>query len=104
MIKLQRFRHLFKEGSWIIIGQVMMMMGSLVGVKLLTTLLSPAEYGELALGLTIATFVNQTILGPLSQGVMQFYAPAIETADLGSYLASRANTPIVSLMVQSLHR
>lgn len=87
MIKLERFRHLFKEGSWIVVGQVMMI-GSLVGVRLLTTLLNPAEYGELALGLTIATFVNQTILGPLAQGVMRFYAPAIETNDLVGYLAS----------------
>jgi O-antigen/teichoic acid export membrane protein len=88
MIKLQRFRHLFREGAWIVIGQGMMMMGSLVGVRLLTTLLSPAEYGELALGMTIATLVNQTILGPLAQGVMRFYAPAIETADLAGYLAA----------------
>jgi O-antigen/teichoic acid export membrane protein len=88
MINRQRFRHLFKEGAWIVIGQGMMMMGSLVGVRLLTTLLNPAEYGELALGMTIATFVNQTILGPLAQGVMRFYAPAIETDDLDGYLAA----------------
>lgn len=88
MINRQRLRHLFKEGAWIAIGQAMMTIGALVGVRLLTTLLSPAAYGELALGMTIATFVNQTILGPLAQGVMRFYAPAIEVADLAGYLAA----------------
>jgi O-antigen/teichoic acid export membrane protein len=86
MIKVQRFRHLFKEGFWIVVGQAMVMIGSLVGVRLLTGLLSPAEYGELALGVTIATLVNQTILGPLGQGVMRFYAPAVEQDDIGGYL------------------
>jgi O-antigen/teichoic acid export membrane protein len=99
MIKLQRFRHLFREGAWIVIGQGMMMMGSLVGVRLLTTLLSPAEYGELALGMTIATLVNQTILGPLAQGVVRFYAPAIESADLGGYFAAVRRLLTISSIV-----
>lgn len=63
-----------------------MVAGSLVGVRLLTELLSPSSYGELALGMTIATLVNQTILGPLSGGITRFYAPAIERGDLAGYL------------------
>jgi O-antigen/teichoic acid export membrane protein len=86
MILFQRFRHLFKEVFWIAVGQAMVMIGSLVGVRLLTGVLSPADYGELALGLTIATFVNQAILGPLGQGVMRFYSLAIEKNDLCGYL------------------
>ena len=81
-----RFQRLFKEGFWIVFGQAMVMIGSLVGVKLLTGLLNPAEYGELALGMTIATLINQIILGPMGQGVMRFYAPAIEEDDLCGYL------------------
>lgn len=79
-------RRLFKEGFWIVLGQVMMVTGSLVGVRLLTELLSPSSYGELALGLTIATLVNQTILGPLGGGITRFYAPAFEYGDLSGYL------------------
>jgi O-antigen/teichoic acid export membrane protein len=88
MIHLLRFRHLFKEVFWITVGQAMVMIGSLVGVRLLTGILSPADYGELALGMTITTFVNQTILAPLGQGVMRFYAPATEKEDLCGYLYS----------------
>jgi O-antigen/teichoic acid export membrane protein len=64
----------------------MAVLGSLVGVRLLTELLDPAAYGELALGMTVATLVNQTVLGPLGNGVTRFYAPAVERGDLGGYL------------------
>lgn len=83
---LKGYRRFFKEGFWIVLGQVMMVTGSLVGVRLLTELLSPSSYGELALGMTIATLVNQTILGPLGGGISRFYAPAIERGDLSGYL------------------
>jgi len=64
----------------------MAVLGALVGVRLLTELLDPAAYGELALGMTVATLVNQTVLGPLGNGVTRFYAPAVERGDLGGYL------------------
>lgn len=63
----------------------MAVIGSIFGVKLLTELLSPVSYGELALGMTAATLVNQTIFGPLANGVTRFYAPADEKKQLGGY-------------------
>lgn len=86
MLKTDRSRRLFKEGGWIVFGQVLMVVGSLAGVRLLTELLPPDAYGELALGMTIATLVNQIILGPLGGGIIRFYAPAVEHGDLGGYL------------------
>lgn len=62
------------------------MLGALAGVRLLTELLDPAAYGELALGMTLATLVNQTALGPLGNGITRFYAPAVEQRDVGGYL------------------
>jgi len=64
----------------------MMVLGSLASVRLLTELLTPAAYGELALGMTIATLVSQLIIGPLGGGITRFYAPAIEYGDLAGYL------------------
>jgi O-antigen/teichoic acid export membrane protein len=83
---MERFRRLFKEGFWVILGQVMAVFGSLVGVRILTGLMDPSAYGELALGMTAATLVNQSVLGPLGGGILRFYAPAVEQADLGGYL------------------
>lgn len=86
MHKTERTRRLFREGSWIVFGQLLTVAGSLVGVRLLTELLPPDAYGELALGMSIATLVNQTILGPLGGGVVRFYAPAAEYGDLAGYM------------------
>ncbi len=83
---LKRLRRLSKEGAWIVLGQASAVLGSLASVRLLTELLDPAAYGELALGMTVATVVNQTVIGPLSNGVTRFYAPAQERGDLGGYL------------------
>lgn len=83
---VEPIRRLFKEGFWIIFGQAMAVLGSLVGVRLLTELLDPAANGELALGMTLATLFNQTILGPLGGGVTRFYASAQEQGDLVGYM------------------
>ena len=63
----------------------MAVVGSLVGVRLLTGLIAPAAYGELALGMTVATLVNQVVLGPIGNGVMRNYAPALEKGEIYGY-------------------
>ena len=85
-LRSERFRRLSKEGFWIVLGQTAVVVGSLVGVRLLTGLLDPAAYGELTLGMTVATLVYQVVLGPIGQGITRFYAPAQEQGDLGGYL------------------
>jgi O-antigen/teichoic acid export membrane protein len=101
---LERFRRLSREGAWIFLGQVTAVLGSLASVRLLTELLDPVAYGELALGMTVASLVNQTVLGPLSNGITRFYAPAQERGDLGSYLSAvralvLAATAVIAVMI-----
>ena len=84
----ERFSRLSKEGFWIILGQALTLLGSVVGVRVLTGMLNPAAYGELALAVTVATLVGQTIFGPLGNGVMRFYAPAVEHGDFPGYLSA----------------
>lgn len=50
--------------------------------------MNPAAFGELALGMTVATLVNQVVLGPLGNGATRFYTPAAEAGDLTGYLAA----------------
>jgi O-antigen/teichoic acid export membrane protein len=85
-LNYDRFRRLSKEGLWVLFGQAMTMVGSIFGVRLLTELLTPAAYGELALGLTVAMLVNQTVLGPLGSGASRFFTPAQECSDVGGFL------------------
>jgi O-antigen/teichoic acid export membrane protein len=84
--KLKRFQHLGQEVVWIILGQVATAVGSLVGVRFLTELVNPTVYGELAIWLTVATLVNQTVMGPLGAGITRFYSAAMENNDLSGYL------------------
>jgi len=83
-----RFRRVANEGFWVALGQASAVLGSLVGVRLLTSLLDPAQYGELALGITLAVLVNQVIFGPIGNGITRFYAPALEKGDLAGYFAA----------------
>lgn len=83
-----RVLRLFRESFWIVLGKGLIVLASLVGVRLLTGLLPPAVYGELALGMTIATLIGQIFMGPLSAGVTRFYSPASEKNDLNNYITA----------------
>ena len=85
VIDAARLRRLSREGFWVLFGQILTVSGSLFGVRILTEFLNPTAYGELALGMTIATVANQVLLGPFNQGVSRFYAPAVERGDLRGY-------------------
>lgn len=85
-----RFQRLAKEGIWIVAGQVAAVLGALVLVRVLTEYLEPAQYGQLALGLTVAGLVNQVMMGGVTVGIGRFYSIAAEKNDVSGYLrASR---------------
>lgn len=81
-----RYRRLAKECSWIVIGQIAVVVGALVLVRVLTEYLATAQYGQLALGLTVAGLVNQVVMGGIGAGIGRFYSIAAEKQDLGGYL------------------
>ena len=82
----KRFFNIFKEFSWIGIGQIITIIGALFGVRLLTSLLSPEQYGELALGMTVGTFIYTIFLGPISNGISRYYSLANRKNDTLNYL------------------
>lgn len=87
LFKDQNRPHLVSEGWWVCIGQASSVLGILILMRILTTDLSPSEYGELALCFTAITFVNQIIMGGVAGGIGRFYVIAIEKNDLDCYLA-----------------
>lgn len=106
-----RLRRLAKEGSWIVAGQIATVAGALVLVRVLTEYLGPEQYGELALGLTVAGLVNQVVMGGIGAGIGRFYSIAAEKQDLGGYLratglllayATGAVTAISLMLIASL--
>ncbi len=84
--RVSRVRRLAKEGSWIVVGQIAAVAGALALVRVLTEHLDPSQYGQLALGLTVAGLVNQTVLGGVSAGIGRLYSIAVEKHDLQAYL------------------
>jgi len=81
-----RYRRLAKEGFWVVAGQLIAILGGLVSVRVLTEILTPSDYGELALGLTLGTLLNSTAYGPLVNGAARYFPIASENNDLGNYL------------------
>lgn len=85
-----RYRRLALEGVWIVAGQAASMLGSLLLVRVLTGYLNPTQYGELALGLTVAMLVTQLVMGGVINAIGRFFAIAAEQGALPVYfLASR---------------
>ena len=83
-----RTQRLGREFLWVGLGQTLTALGALVGVRLLTGLMSPAAYGELALGLTAVALVTQFLTGPLSNAAARFFAPAHEAGEFSAYTAA----------------
>lgn len=95
---MNRIRRLAKEGSWIIVGQGASVLGSLVLVRFLTERLDPAQYGQLALGLTVAGLVTQVLMGGAVAGIGRHYSIAVEKRDLGSYLVASRNLMVFATL------
>jgi O-antigen/teichoic acid export membrane protein len=106
-LSINRIKRLTKEGIWLVAGQITAAAASLVLVRVLTEHLDPAQYGQMALGLTIAGFINQVVMGGLTNGIIRFYSIAAEKQDLGGYLHATRRlmlyatlvTMVVSLLV-----
>jgi O-antigen/teichoic acid export membrane protein len=81
-----RRQGLRREVLWVGCGQLLAAAGALVGVRLLTSVLAPATYGEVALGMTLATLTQQVVLFPLSGAFLRFFSPAQEAGELAAYL------------------
>ncbi len=87
---MPRIKRLAEEGFWIVAGQVVSVLGALFLVRVLTEYLLPAEYGRLALSLTLGVLVCQVAFTGSMPGIVRFYTLAEEKGQLRAYFhASR---------------
>lgn len=96
---MARFHRLAKEGSWIFVSQIVSVLGSLVLVRVLTDYLEPSEYGQLALGLTVASLINQVVMVGLNAGIGRYYSIATEEGDLPGYIRAALRLLAVAALV-----
>lgn len=94
-----RIKRLAKEGIWVVAGQIAAVVGALMLVRVLTEHLEPAQYGQLALGLTIAGLINQVVMGGVTNGILRFYTIAAEKQDLGGYLHAARRVMLYATVV-----
>ena len=85
-LDVARIRRLTKESLWIVVGQLAAVLGALAGIRVLTELMSPEIYGQLALGMTLSLMASQALIGPLSAGGSRFFASASEAGELKPYI------------------
>ena len=79
------------ELGWVLVGQFFATVGSVVGVRMFTTYLRPQVYGDVALAMTGATFLQLLVMGPIGQGSLRFLAVADEQKEIAAYVRAVAN-------------
>jgi len=67
-----------REVAWVVFGQIFVAGGIFLNVIALTRLLTPQEYGVVALGLAIAAVFQQALWGALGNAMNRFYATSLE--------------------------
>jgi O-antigen/teichoic acid export membrane protein len=87
-LSFARVKRAAKEFFWVGLGQAVAAVGGLVGVSLLTRVLSPESYGELALGMTAGTLAQQVVIGPFAGAFLRFFAPAREAQQTRVFLSA----------------
>jgi O-antigen/teichoic acid export membrane protein len=74
---------LTREGLWIGSGQIAAMAGRFVGIRLITDLVSPRVYGEVALVLGLAVLASNVFCVPVLQATLRFYSEAARAEKVG---------------------
>jgi len=77
-----RHQRLLGEGAWIGGGQLATLLGRLIGLRLLTGLVSPSVFGEVALVVGISTLGSSVFCAPLMHATIRFYADAKRDAQI----------------------
>jgi O-antigen/teichoic acid export membrane protein len=84
LVRRVRESRLLREGAWVAAGQGMTIVVRLVGLRVLTELVSPATYGELILLLGLAILGSNIFCAPLLHATLRFHPDAVQAGRLAS--------------------
>jgi O-antigen/teichoic acid export membrane protein len=87
IILYERVSKHLNELVWVLFGQALAFVGSFLGIKVLTNIMVPEEYGKLALGLTISGFLNLYVYAPLGGVATRYLVICRERRELNIYFA-----------------
>ncbi len=83
----RRILKLIPEALWVFIEQVGTAIAGLMGIKLLTHVLDPSEFGRLALANTLVALIGTSVFGPFAQGLMRFWVISKDRGNLKEFYA-----------------
>src|SRR5258707_119364 len=66
-------RTLISDGAWVMLGQVISALGTLVGVRLLTEVLSREQFGLFVLSVGIVYLAQGMFCTPILQAFLRFF-------------------------------
>ncbi|MCF8054659.1 MAG: lipopolysaccharide biosynthesis protein [Deltaproteobacteria bacterium] len=104
----ERVKRVGAEVVWVVLGQCLVAVGGLVGVKVLTDMMVPEQYGKLATGMTVAIFLQLVFSAPISAGLSRFYPVAREQKNIRGFLVvvrslfSKALIVLIIIAIPSL--
>jgi len=98
----QRLLRLGSEAGWVFAGQVVSLVGTLVGVRVITGYLSPSEYGVLGLSLTIVALYTEVVIGGLVGAFTRFYSIAAKADDVCGYVLGVRMLLIVAVSIAAV--
>jgi O-antigen/teichoic acid export membrane protein len=93
------FKNLAKESLWVVVGQFVTLIGSLVLVRVVTSYLNPNEYGHLALSLTALGLVSQIAMNSVGASIGRFVPVAIEQNNLSDFASAAKQLLLISAAV-----
>ncbi|MCX5716345.1 MAG: hypothetical protein NTV07_05780, partial [Candidatus Omnitrophica bacterium] len=76
------------EAFWVFVTQVGIVVAGLIGVKMLTNLLGPSEYGRLSIANTMIALIGTSFFVPFSQGLLRFWSIAKERENLNVFYSA----------------
>lgn len=87
------------EAAWVFAGQALALVGTLVGVRVLTDFLPPDAYGTLGLAMTISALFTEVVIGGLVHGFTRFYSVAAKAKRIDTYLTSVRRLTLLAVLI-----
>ncbi len=91
-------RRIVGDGAWVAGGQIVSAVAALVSIRIMTELLTPDEFGRLALLAGVAALALGLAVEPLLQGVLRFYADWKRRGD-GAVLRSASAAILMPIVI-----
>ena len=73
------------EGIWVLAGQFGALAGSLIGIRIITSVISPDVFGQVALVLGMITLSSDFFCAPILHGVSRFFPNARAASRIASF-------------------